>query len=519
VPISSPSSPTIIPAQQTSAGNVKRAAAQLSKTGGDDAASWATASQSFTSVQQQIDSITRALQQPVPIPNPLQITAANGALIAEIGSLIDPTTNTGYSGIWGNNLYVGGTGPATAPFFSSEGGNVVVGQNGQVDVLDPYGNIGAWLGTEVEAPRTVSGAIADGSGQVQLTVTAHPYRNGDWVNAVNVGGVPNATGQWVISAVATNTFSLTGSTFAGAYSGGGTVTRFFSGGAFETIAVAAGQRITNAVNNGSGLVRLTITGHGYSTGFDVTTTNVQGVPGANGTFLVTVIDANTVDLQGSQFSGAYVSGGISINWPTAKLLAQGDGSLLIRDATIILNGTGGSIVIDPTIPSITVTGAGGTIVIDASVTDIVATDLGGNYAKMSPGEFVVSWPAFGQIIINEVSITMIGASLVEALNLGLDNSGNATFIFSSVTGSKAVGVNTAATGAILAVDGGSVNVTGGVYELGGVPGLSTSRSFATSFTTAANGVFGTPAAGQFNSQVVTSASLTASTFSGGILTA
>src|SRR6185436_2268869 len=217
--------------------------------------------------------------------------------------------------------------------------------------------------TQSEATKAVTGAVSD-AGQIELTVTGHGYRDGDWVNAASVGGVPNATGQWVITVVDANHITLVGSTFAGAYTSGGTVGRFFAGGAFETIAVAAGKRITNAVNNGSGLVRLTITAHGYSTGYAVTTTNVVGVTGANGTFLVTVINAHTVDLQGSTFSGAYVSGGISINWPTAKFLAQGDGSLLITDAHIHITGSGGIIDIDPVQGRITVTStaAAGTVV-------------------------------------------------------------------------------------------------------------------------------------------------------------
>jgi hypothetical protein len=408
---------------------------------------------------------------------------------------VDPQTNAGFSGIWGNNLFIGGKGPSSAPLYSN-GNQVVLGQNGQVYVLDPYANVGAWLGTETEAPRTVSGAVNDGSGQVQLTVTAHPYRNGDWVNVVAVGGVPNATGQWVISAVAANVFSLTGSTFSGAYTSGGTVTRFFSGGAFETIAVAAGQRITNAVNNGSGLVRLTITAHGYSTGFDVTTTNVVGVTGANGTFLVTVVDPNTVDLQGSVFTGAYVSGGISINWPTAKLLAQGDGSLLIRDAEISLSGTGGSIVIDPTTPSIditgaggtivisattpsiVITGAGGTIVIDASVPDIVATDLSSNFASFGPGQVAVVSPTFGETLIGTTGFEVInkaglGSVLVGTFGLDSSATGNGFLNVKSTLGTKTFTVNTGLS-TILTVTGGDVNVASpNVYRQGGVAGLST----------------------------------------------
>ena len=345
MPISSPSSPSLIPPNQASAGSVKSAAAQIGKIGGDDASAWAATSAALTSIQRQLDQHQHALQQAIPIPNPLQITAPDGSLIAEIGNIVDPNANVSYSGIWGNNLFIGGGGPGNAPLYSN-GKQVVLGHNGQVYILDPYANVGAWLGTQSEAPQNVTGSVNDGFAQVQLTVTAHGYRNGDWVNVASVGGVPNATGQWVISNVAANTFSLTGSTWAGTYTSGGTAQRYFSGGSFETIAIAAGKRITNAVNNGSGLVRLTITAHGYSTGYAVTTTNVNGVPGANGTFLVTVINANTFDLQGSVFSGAYVSGGISINWPTAKLLAQGDGSLLLNNATIISTSSGHQVLID-----------------------------------------------------------------------------------------------------------------------------------------------------------------------------
>ena len=399
MPISSPSSPSLIPQNQASAGSVKSAAAQIGKIGGDDASAWAATSAALTSIQRQLDQHQHALQQAIPIPNPLQITAPDGSLIAEIGNIVDPNTNVSYSGIWGNNLFIGGGGPGNAPLYSN-GNQVVLGHNGQVYILDPYANVGAWLGTQSEAPQNVTGSANDGFAQVQLTVTAHGYRNGDWVNVGSVGGVPNATGQWVISNVAANTFSLTGSTWAGTYTSGGTVQRYFSGGSFETIAIAAGKRITNAVNNGSGLVRLTITAHGYSTGYAVTTTNVNGVPGANGTFLVTVINANTFDLQGSVFSGAYVSGGISINWPTAKLLAQGDGSLRITDALITLTHVSGtttsSIVIDPTNADIvvqfvnSVTGGQQIILQDGKISlntllPSGAIDLNSSYSQIQPG--------------------------------------------------------------------------------------------------------------------------------------
>ena len=67
--------------------------------------------------------------------------------------------------------------------------------------------------------------------------------------------------------------------------------------------------ITNAINNGSGLIRVTATAHGMSTGNKVFISGIVGTTGANGGWNVTVIDANTIDLQGSTFVNTYVSGG------------------------------------------------------------------------------------------------------------------------------------------------------------------------------------------------------------------
>jgi hypothetical protein len=71
------------------------------------------------------------------------------------------------------------------------------------------------------------------------------------------------------------------------------------------------QTITNAVN-AAGLVRITCTAHGWDTGQQVTIEGVKGTIEANATWLITVIDVNTFDLQGSVFVHAYVSSGAAI---------------------------------------------------------------------------------------------------------------------------------------------------------------------------------------------------------------
>ena len=71
------------------------------------------------------------------------------------------------------------------------------------------------------------------------------------------------------------------------------------------------KSITNAVNNGSGAIRLTVTGHGYTNvdGAAYVVASVGGVTNANGQWNINVINANTIDLIGSTFASSYTSGG------------------------------------------------------------------------------------------------------------------------------------------------------------------------------------------------------------------
>lgn len=71
------------------------------------------------------------------------------------------------------------------------------------------------------------------------------------------------------------------------------------------------KSVTNCVNNGSGLIRVTVTSHGFLTGNFVTVEEVQGTYEANGQWTITVIDANNFDLQASAFSNTYASGGFA----------------------------------------------------------------------------------------------------------------------------------------------------------------------------------------------------------------
>jgi hypothetical protein len=76
------------------------------------------------------------------------------------------------------------------------------------------------------------------------------------------------------------------------------------------------KTITNAANNGAGLIRITTsTAHGFATGERVYIYGVGGTVAANAAWAITVINATTFDLVGSAYAGAYTSGGTVTNRP------------------------------------------------------------------------------------------------------------------------------------------------------------------------------------------------------------
>jgi hypothetical protein len=77
------------------------------------------------------------------------------------------------------------------------------------------------------------------------------------------------------------------------------------------------RTVTNATDNGSGLIRLTVaTTNGMITSQRVTVQDVGGVTAASGNWTITVINNTQIDLQSSAFSGTYTSGGYVVNNPS-----------------------------------------------------------------------------------------------------------------------------------------------------------------------------------------------------------
>lgn len=353
------------------------------------------------SLSDNVNSLHSTLATQAPTVTQLLITNNQGELVAAIGNMT-------YEGVYYVNylseIHVGNplqtNDPSEALFNANTDGSVTIGQSGYVDVLDPYQGVAAFIGTQDDTDL-ITGAADNGSGVIRLTVPGHTLITG---NAVTVrgmqnAGVPNATGQWPsVTVVDSGHVDLDGSVFAGTF-----VAPPAPFG-IDTVSPTIDRvlQVSGAANNGSGLIRLTTSiPHTYVSGDRVDAENVGGVPAASGQWTIKVPDSTHLDLVGSTWAGGYTSGGTVLRF-FAGMLAQtfatgpsfenytlrafADGSLKINNATIELTGADGSIVIDPTGPSIEMTSTGtggptmsltspaGEVLLDSSGPDILISN-------------------------------------------------------------------------------------------------------------------------------------------------
>lgn len=175
----------------------------------------------------------------------------------------------------------------------------------------------------------VSNVTNNGSGLVRITTpTAHTLVTGETVVIAGVGGVSAANGTFVITMVSSTTFDTT-ATFAGAYTSGGTVShsidRAYISGVIGNDAANGQYGIKNKTTNTFSLMTIPVDitdatnaspivikapAHGRTSGDTVEVSGVSGNEAANGTWVITVVDADNFSLTGSIGSGAYTSGGI-----------------------------------------------------------------------------------------------------------------------------------------------------------------------------------------------------------------
>ena len=160
MPTTTSGTQSLLPPTQQSPGNVRPAAQQFkvgTATASQDSSLWSKLGDALQSVQSQLDIHQTALQSPILTPDPIQVVSPTGALIAVIGDMVDPSNNQAYQGIWANNLYIGGTGPASAEIVVIPSGITI--NNATITETDGAGN------TIVISP-TPSIVATDSSGEV-----------------------------------------------------------------------------------------------------------------------------------------------------------------------------------------------------------------------------------------------------------------------------------------------------------------------------------------------------------------
>jgi hypothetical protein len=124
---------------------------------------------------------------------------------------------------------------------------------------------------------------------------------------------PTKTGLSIYGDGWGNTIFIPGSDFAGAMFDLQGYAQTISG--IQINATQGALTITGTANNGSGLIRLTMASTAsLTTGQKVMVDAVTGTTEANGSWTITVVDATHVDLQGSTFSSAWVSGGLLLRY-------------------------------------------------------------------------------------------------------------------------------------------------------------------------------------------------------------
>lgn len=343
-------SATLVDSQQPYPTSVVQLAARLRALGQVDLG------QALLTLQKSLDDIHRILRQNPPVLKDLTVDGRDGRPVVRLGDLQTADGRIFY-GAQVDALYAGdplNTGdPAQAVFSVTPDGHVQIGAGGWMDVLDPFGADAAWLGAQFDT-LPVTNSANNGAGLIRLTVTGHTLLTGDKPRILNVGGVPNARGIFTVTKINANTLDLQNSVFDGTYTSGGTVDRI--------------QHVAGAANNGSGLIRLNITAHGYESGDQV---SVLNVPNAT-QHIITVIDADHFDLRVSTWS-SYTANGIVLRYAAGGqfenisigpsfwsylLRAFPDGTLKIKNALITLDSLTGKIVLDPTVPDITIKSKG-----------------------------------------------------------------------------------------------------------------------------------------------------------------
>lgn len=233
--------------------------------------------------------------------------------------------------------------------------------------------------------------------------------------------------------------------------------------------------VSGAVDNGSGLCRLTIspaiTGSGLITGTGVITTGITGATGCNVTTTVTVISSTQIDLVGTTFGGVYVNGGCvaggnltatnTSNWASSSTATCGSGGQTVPGSgdtvTLDANSLGGTITLNFggtfSITSLTMGAFGGTFDNSVNNNNITAggsitwSGTGTRTIKLGTATYTATTGAatMGADTVNNLTYTgnsgasfvFSGANAIRKFDMGSSGSfahGNVTFAASTGTG-------------------------------------------------------------------------------------
>jgi hypothetical protein len=152
------------------------------------------------------------------------------------------------------------------------------------------------------APQVVSNAV--NRSFIDITSDNHGLVTGDKVRVSGVLGNTGANGDYTVTVISENVFRLNNAVNTGTYTSGGRWVRLVG----NSPATGMSPRIIAGVTKSSA-IDLVVTNHGLKTGEKVRITGVGGNTAANGTFLVTVLNANTIQLRGITGTSVFTQNG------------------------------------------------------------------------------------------------------------------------------------------------------------------------------------------------------------------
>jgi hypothetical protein len=208
--------------------------------------------------------------------------------------------------------------------------------------------------------KTITGAT--NASPIVVTIAAHGYQTGDQVQILNVNGNTAANGNWLITVLTANTFSLTASVGNGAYTSGGTCIARRIGSRCALIAVWGGRIVLSGLGTDPQNIFMSAVGDAFDWDYGPEVQTVQQAVAGNITSgygknsdIVTALIPYTDDILligGSRsirkFMGNPAEGGINVSVTDITGIAFGNAWCQSPEGVIYFFGSrGGVYKMDP----------------------------------------------------------------------------------------------------------------------------------------------------------------------------